>query len=52
MSDKISISLATLERHNHIVGGIERWIKLYEQDNAEFAKDANLRYIANWNACK
>lgn len=47
MSDKISITLATIESHNHIVGDIERGIKLYERDGVTFAKDENLGYIAD-----
>lgn len=47
MSEKIAITLATLGRHNHIVGDIERGTKLYERGGVEFAVDANLGYIAD-----
>lgn len=47
MSDKISVSIATLERHNHIVGNIERGIKLFKHGSVAFVKDANLGYIAD-----
>lgn len=46
MSKQISISLATLEHHNHIVGDIARGIKLFERGGVEYINDANLGYIA------
>lgn len=47
MGNKISIALTTLERHNHIVGDIQRGIKLYEQGGVTFTEDANLGYVAD-----
>lgn len=47
MSEKINIPLSTLEKHNHIVGDIERGVKLYERGGVEFAEDASLGYIAD-----
>ena len=42
MGDKIAVTLATLESHNHIVGDIERGIKLYERGDVEFTEDITL----------
>jgi len=36
MDQKHSVTLATLESHNHIVGDIERGIKVYQQGGVEF----------------
>ena len=36
MSKKINIMLVTLESHNHIVGDIERGVKIYDQGGVEF----------------
>lgn len=47
MGDKIAVTLATLESHNHIVGDVERGVKLYERGGVEFAEDMNLGYIAD-----
>lgn len=47
MDDKIYITRATLEHHNHIMCNIERWIKLYERGNVTFTKDASLGYVAD-----
>lgn len=47
MSDKIALTLATLESHNHIIGDIERGVKLYERGGVEFAEDADLGYVAD-----
>lgn len=47
MSDKISITLAALERHKHIIGDIEHGIKLFERGGVEFTWDANYGYIVD-----
>lgn len=47
MSGKIAVTLATLESHNHIVGDVERGVKIYERDGVQFAEDTNLGYVAD-----
>ena len=46
-SGNINVTMATLKSHNHIVGDIERGVKLYERGGIEFGKDPNLGYIAD-----
>lgn len=36
MNEKICVTLATLESHNHIIGDIERGVKVYNQGGVEF----------------
>jgi len=47
MSDKIAVTLATFESHNHIVGDVERGVKLYERGSVQFTEDTNLGYVAD-----
>ena len=35
MEGKICVTIATLESHNHIIGDIERGIKIYERGEAD-----------------
>jgi len=39
--------MATLESHNHIVGDIERGVKLYEHGGVDWMEDATLGYVAD-----
>jgi uncharacterized Zn finger protein len=36
MSKKTAVTLATLARHNHIIGDIERGVKIFERGGIEF----------------
>lgn len=47
MDERIEVTLATLKDHNHIIGDIERGIKLYNRGNVEFGRDTNLGYLAD-----
>lgn len=47
MSNKIAVTLATLESHNHIVGDVERGVKLYALGDVQFTEDTNLGYVAD-----
>ena len=44
---KIAVTMATLESHNHIVGDIERGVKIYNGDGVEFAEREPLNYFAH-----
>jgi len=44
---KINVTIATLESHNHIIGDIERGVKLYERGGVEFTQDPEHGYIAD-----
>ena len=46
---KLNVSMATLESHNHIIGDIERGLKLYERGCVEFMEDPvrDYRFIAD-----
>ena len=49
MSDKpkIAVSLATLESHDHIIGDIERGVKIYKQGGIEFVEQAPGSYLGH-----
>ncbi|MCL2134748.1 MAG: thioesterase family protein [Candidatus Bathyarchaeota archaeon] len=47
MSDKsIAVTLVTLESHNHVVGDIERGVKIYNDGGVEFQKCESGYYLA------
>jgi predicted thioesterase len=43
---KIAVTMATLESHNHIVGDIERGVKIYERGGIDFAEQESGRFVA------
>jgi len=44
---EISITMATLESHNHIVGDIERGVKVYKHGGVEFEEQETNSYWAH-----
>jgi predicted thioesterase len=43
---KIAVTMATLESHNHIVGDIERGVKIYERGGFDFSEQEPGRFVA------
>jgi predicted thioesterase len=43
---KIAVTMATLESHNHIVGDIERGVKIYERGGVDFTEQEPGQYVA------
>jgi predicted thioesterase len=43
---KIAVMMATLESHNHIVGDIERGVKIYERGSVDFTEQEPGRFVA------
>jgi predicted thioesterase len=46
MTKKIAVTLATLESHNHIIGDIERGVKIFERGGIEFKEHEPGEYLA------
>jgi predicted thioesterase len=43
---KIAVTMATLESHNHIVGDIERGVKIYARSSVDFTEQEPGRFVA------
>jgi hypothetical protein len=44
--NKIAVTMATLESHNHIMGDIERGVKIYERGSVDFMEQEPGRFVA------
>ncbi|MDR1581504.1 MAG: thioesterase family protein [Synergistaceae bacterium] len=47
MTGKIAVTLATLESHNHIIGDIERGVKIFERGGVEFLEHEPGEYVGH-----